>query len=120
MRIENLSEKHFDEMCNLYFENFMNPEDSVELLKDFQRDMDLALSFVAVNDAGSLMGGILCKVNEVPYWGGKILHVQAIQVKKQFQGSGAGKLLFRSALDAAKKTGIKGVSSMLRRGKRFL
>lgn len=119
MKIVKLSDKYFEEMCQLYCEVYSFEPSSIETVRTFLKTMDTDLSFVSIDDEEKLLGGIFCKVNVFAEFDGRVLHIQSIQVKNEHRKMGIAKLLVKEAIAAGKLRGLKGVDLDVQTGKDF-
>lgn len=109
IKIENLTEKYFTDMSNLYFDSYMDKTDDKALMNKYLRMCDFEVSFVALADDNEFIGGIFCRIDPSTAYDGRELHLQSVQVREKFRKHGIAKLLMKKALEKAKALGIRGV-----------
>jgi N-acetylglutamate synthase-like GNAT family acetyltransferase len=112
MKIVPFTDVYLQEMAELFALVYSEPgaEWSLEVAKEYilhdvKNSPDYCL--VALDDNGICLGGVFCKVH--PYYKGKMLFIDTIQIKPEFQNQKVGKELLKFVIKKAKKDGLAGV-----------
>lgn len=112
MKIITFDEKYLDEMAALFRDVYSEPgaEWDLEtscayLLADITASPEYCI--MAVDDNGVCLGAAFCKVH--PYYQGKMLFLDSIQVKPQYQKQKIGKKLFSYLIEKAKRDNLLGM-----------
>jgi predicted N-acetyltransferase YhbS len=112
VQIIEFDERYLQEMGELFVEVFSEPgyEWNVKTAKQYLMRAvreNSGYSLVAIDESGVCGGGVFGRVD--PYYRGKLLLVDVLQVKAEFRGKGVAKELFMSLVTKAKEAQIDGL-----------
>jgi len=112
MKILDFTDEYLDDMSQLFMEVYTEPgyEWDMETAKKYlERDYKYfpEYCFVAVDDYDECMGAVFCSID--PYYKGKLLFIDSMQVKEKFRRQGVGKSLLKKVIETARDNGVSGV-----------
>lgn len=112
MRIVPFSEDYLGEMVGLFIEVYSEPgylwdrKTAREyLLRDVASSPEYCL--VALDKEGNCLGGVFCCLD--PYYQGKFLFINSLQVKESHRRQGVGRQLLEAVIEVARKNQLDGV-----------
>lgn len=107
--IREIEDSDLDDLLVL-FQEFADFQNSSEKMKntseDLKKDKDLFSGLIVKDEEGNLAAYIIYFFF-YSTWSGKMLYIEDIYVRKQYQNKGIGSRLIRRAIDVAKAEGCK-------------
>lgn len=107
--IREITDTDYKDLLVLFqeFADFQNSSDKmVNTLEQMEKDKDLFSGFI-VKDEEDNLAAYLVYFYFYSTWSGKILYLEDIYVRKQYQNKGIGSQLIRRTIDIAKREGCR-------------
>jgi len=107
--IREITDSDYEDLLVLFqeFADFQNSSDKMtNTVGQIEKDKDLFGGFIVKDEEGNL-AAYLVYFYFYSTWSGKILYLEDIYVRKQYQNKGLGSQLIRRTIDVAKREGCK-------------
>lgn len=109
--IREITDSDFEDLLLLFqeFADFQNSSEKMtNTLDQMDQDRNLFSGFIVKDEEGNLVAYLIF-FYFFSTWSGKLLYIEDIYVRKQYQNKGIGSQLIRQTIDIAKREGCKKV-----------
>lgn len=122
MKIVRFENRYLDEMSELFMRAYSEPgyEWDLKTTKGYLiRNIEDAPEYclMAVSGDDECMGAVFCSID--PYYEGKMVFVDTLQVKGKFRKQGVAKALLAAVFEKAKEEQIRGVHFLVDKRAKF-